>query len=378
MKMKLSALLTVKAQANDAVDSALQLLRDLVEQEHDEQTRHDAQHEEEVSTGLARISNLKDVEDSIRGQCDNGHAHLQFIDDEITDTNNHISWIDARVETLTTPREELAAGRCESNAIFVQTLREHTDALAIIEWLRTDLNNWNVAANTELLQVNNIADKLKLYSHLFNEQALNEFLQLGEPQTWGELTDQVTRRDDDHAESDNSRGELSLEAGPDGGRDTKGTVVGRILALLDKLEAHLRDSLANLEANEIRAAFDLADWLDHAEDEENGLAADRDRKTRYLEKLGLDREVAQNYVNDCESRYDDAVSARHAAEDDLQAKNDWYASETARRNDELDLLAECIEIFEERIASMKDYLRNRIESYENTQGFDTSLRGVEI
>jgi len=379
MKNKLSALLTVKAQANDAVDSALQLLYDLLQAEHDEQADHDARHAQELEDGHAQIAELTQIHNDIRQQCDNGHSHLDFIDGEINDSNNHIAWVDARVVTLNNQREELAAGRCESNAIFVQTLREHNDALEIIAWLRNDLNNWNVAANAGFAQINNVADKLKLYSHLFNEQALSEFLALGEPKGWDQLTDQTSRRDIDAAHVDNDRGELGLENFQGEDRNTKGTVVSRILDLLDKLEAHLRDSLSNLEQNEIRAAYDLADWLKHADGELVELAADRERKVHYLEKLALDREVAQEYVDRCEERWTEAGIVLQAAVDDLNAKIAWYEAETSRRNEEISLLQECIAIFEERVSSMKGYLRDRIERYEDTQDFqDVSLRGVEI
>jgi chromosome segregation ATPase len=379
MKNKLSALLAVKAQANDAVDSALSLLYDLLQQEHDEQAAHDTRHAEELERGHAQIAELTGIKNTIRTQCDNGHEHLAFIDGEIADSNNHISWVDDRVSTLNTQREDLAAGRCESNAIFVQTLREHNDAFEIIAWLRKDLANWNAAANAGFAQISNVADKLKLYSHLFNEQALNEFIQLGEPKTWEELTDQTTRRVADEAHHDNARDALALEDAATSDRNTQGTVVDRILSLLDKLEAHLQESLHNLEQNEIKAAYDLADWLKHADAELVELAADRARKVKYLEKLALDREVAQEYVDRCEERYSEAVNVLQAAVDDLNAKIAWYEKETARRNEEIALLQECIAIFEERVSTMKTYLRDRIERYEDTQGFEEqSLRGVEF
>jgi hypothetical protein len=153
----------------------------------------------------------------------------------------------------------------------------------------------------------------------------------------------------------------------------------RINALLDTLEAHLNASLRDLEANEIKAAFDLADWLDHADDELVELAADAERKNRYLEKLAIDREVAQQFVDDCEHRFDNSVAALQAAVDDLQSKRDWFAHETIRRNDELALLQECIAIFEDKVSSMKNYLRDRIEDYQPDQTFDqTTLRGVDF
>jgi len=373
----------MKAQASDAVDSALQLLYDLIQAEHDEQTHHDEVHAQEVIDGEAQIAYLLGVKNDIRAECDNGHEHLQFVLDEITDTQNHLLWIQGRVDTLHNQREQLEAARCESNAIFIQSIREHQDALDIIEWLRSDLVNWQNAESlgANFAQVTSLADKLKAYSHLFEKNALKEFLSLGDPKSWDELTDGTTRRDIDDAAVDNNRDALALDGfdSQTSDRNVAGTLAERISALLDKLEAHIKDSLVDLQTNEIKAAFDLADWLEHADDELAELAADAERKNKYLEKLGLDREIAQETVDACEVRYDNAVAAHQAAIDDLNAKNAWYASETQRRNDETALLQECITIFEDKVSSMKDYLRDRIEDYQPDQTFDqTDLRGVSF
>jgi chromosome segregation ATPase len=385
MKSKLASLLTVKAQASDAVDSALQLLYDLVQAEHDEQADHDVRHAEEIRVGDAQIAYLSDVKAQIRQECDNGHEHLQFILDEIHDTETHLAWIQGRVDTLNTQRQELADARCESNAIFVQTLREHNDAFEVIAWLRQDLANWQAAedlnSHASLAQITNIADKLKAYSHLFDQSAIKEFAQLADPKAWEELTDGATRREIDAAHQDNNRDALSLENfdSDTTERDVHASLTDRLHALLDQLEAHLQQSLRDLEANEIRAAYDLGEWLDHADQELVELAADAERKHRYLEKLALDREVAQDFVDRCEVRYEESCAALQAAIDDLNAKKAWYAAETKRRSEEIDLLHECIAIFEDKVASMKEYLRGRIEDYQGDQTFDqTTLRGVEF
>jgi hypothetical protein len=385
MKSKMASLLTVKAQATDAVDSALQLLYDLIQAEHDEQADHDARHEEEIRVGEALIAQLTDVKFQIREECDNGHEHVQFIQDEITDTLTHIAWIQDRVDTLNRQRQDLADARCESNAIFVQTLREHSDAFEVIAFLRQDLANWqnteDLKSQSSLVQVSNIADKLKIYSHLFNENALKQFVQLGDPKAWDELTDGTTRRDAGAAHVDNARDALSLD-NFDSNTDERQvslSLTARINALLDNLEAHLIQSLKDLEANEIQAAYDLGDWMDHADGELAELFADSERKHTYLDKLAIDLEVAQDFVNRCEVRYEEAVAAVQAAINDLESKKAWYASETQRRIEEVNLLQEAIAIFEDKVSSMKSYLRDRIEDYQGDQTFDqTTLRGVEF
>ena len=49
----------------------------------------------------------------------------------------------------------------------------------------------------------------------------------------------------------------SLDAGE---RKTFGSMKEEIIALLDELEAHLKESLAQTQEDEIQAAVDFADW----------------------------------------------------------------------------------------------------------------------
>jgi len=44
-------------------------------------------------------------------------------------------------------------------------------------------------------------------------------------------------------------------------RDTRGTVVSKLLAKLDDLEAHLAESMTQLRDNELRAAYDTVGYI---------------------------------------------------------------------------------------------------------------------
>jgi len=68
-----------------------------------------------------------------------------------------------------------------------------------------------------------------------------------------------------------------------------------------------------------------------------------------------------------------------AAIDDLNAKRAYYAKETKRRNAENAVLDEVIAIFKEKVASVKQYLRGRVEDYNTDKKFDkTDLKSREI
>ena len=117
--------------------------------------------------------------------------------------------------------------------------------------------------------------------------------------------------------------------------------------------------MTDLETNEIRAAIDLANWLDKTEDELAELAADKERKTKYLQKLEVDLETAQNVWKQCENEYQQILEAIATNEAELERRTNEYHSETERRNNEITLIEECIKIFQERVSSMQDFLANQ-------------------
>lgn len=122
--------------------------------------------------------------------------------------------------------------------------------------LREDLlpfaGNAEAPSAEELAQVKSVTEKLAVYSHLFNEQAIKEFAQLSnKDDEWDERAD------------DNNREGLSLEDGYDGTaeRNLQAGLGDELLDLLSSLETDLNDSVAALEKEEINAAWDLATWL---------------------------------------------------------------------------------------------------------------------
>mmetsp|Transcript_1352 Transcript_1352/g.1224 ORF Transcript_1352/g.1224 Transcript_1352/m.1224 type:complete len:396 (+) Transcript_1352:75-1262(+) len=368
LQSQLEALMSVKAQAMEGTDSALDYLYLLIQNQHDEQAAHDAKYAEQKARLEKRLAELAILKAQQREECDNSHAHTQFIQDEITDTETHLEWITNRRNTLNQQREDLKAQRCEAAFVFVRNLKEHYDGLEVINFLRSDLNAYQNSANS-FAEVSSGLDRLMQYAHLFNTNELNSFIQLADPKTEAELTDGAKQRTaeqigDDYKDNDREALKLKEFDSDTEERNIQGGAVGKILALLDKLEARLHESIENLKENEIRAAYDLANWLDKADDELAALEADEERKNKYLAKLEVDLEVAERTAQECEERYQQTLDTIAATEADLQAKTDFYHSETERRNGEIEILEECIRIFKSKVQA----LRQTIEENAAGQG----------
>lgn len=121
------------------------------------------------------------------------------------------------------------------------------------------------------VKAENVADKLKQYSQLFNQDAMNKFAQLAAEQASGgaEL----------HAmgQNDGSSGSGERMAGDNIGQ--------QVYNALCDLEDQLRAALAGLEQNEIAGYYQLADWLSDSESERAHLQDEIQRKTALQEKL---------------------------------------------------------------------------------------------
>lgn len=88
---------------------------------------------------------------------------------------DYIQWIADRLSEIERKKEELSDARCYANALFVKALKEHKDAQHVIVFLKADLGSCSSQPVT-LSQIANIQDKLAAYSHLFNDQAVKDFI----------------------------------------------------------------------------------------------------------------------------------------------------------------------------------------------------------
>lgn len=173
-----------------------------------------------------------------------------------------------------------------------------------------------------------------MYSSLFNEQAMADFLQLGRAKY-----------------EDNDKKALKITSATSGtsDRNLKASLGDDIITLLKKLQKHLELSMKDLSKHEIQAAYDFAEYQTKSEFEISTLKAEKERKEKYLAKLKVDLSIAQNFQAKAQKDYDEAVKALKAAIKDLEAKRAYYASETKRRNAENAVLDEVIGIFKAKV-----------------------------
>lgn len=141
---------------------------------------------------------------------------------ELADTKNYLAWNEARQDEIARKMENLLDNQCYSNQLFVRSIKMNQECLEVVKLLKNDVAGYVSSGDSfELIEmpkteVKSIADKLKAYSSIFNDQEVNTFLQLA-----NEASDM----------SSVTRG---------------GTVAERVLGVLEDLEENLAESLENL------------------------------------------------------------------------------------------------------------------------------------
>lgn len=184
---KILSLITNKQKVqdtNDAIVSVLNLLVDLKGSNREEQEKADTRFNEESSKYEAAILELQNIYE------DNTKHFLTAQDDYLTiqekknDTTYALEWIQERIKSNSEKIEKLAAQRCESNALFIENLREHQEALEVLEWLQQDLENLKSKGVLFLEDddIQSYTQKLTGYSQIYEKEAVAKFVNLGKEQ----------------------------------------------------------------------------------------------------------------------------------------------------------------------------------------------------
>ena len=258
-RAQLSNMLNMQSRAADAVDTALQLLRDLKQANFDAQAAADEVNRTQEEEHGALINDLTTIADGNKAFGDESTNNRKHIESEIETTQQYLVWINNRRVEINRKREALREHRCYANMMFVKALKEHDEALEVTRWLKEDVANIvDGGNNVDFAQIKDSASKLSAYTHLFNQNAINQFSQLSDD------VDAETGEWDEAADDNDQEG-LEFETRMDDSTSKARDIGNKFIDMLDYLEEQLVASINELEQNEIQAAWDLAQWLQDSE-----------------------------------------------------------------------------------------------------------------
>ena len=176
-------------EADDAISSVLNLLQDLKGSNVEEQEKADSRYADEEQKYLAAIKELQTLYDDNTNHYVTAQNDFINIQEKKNDTSYALEWIQERIKANSEKIERLAVQRCESNSLFIESLREHQEGLEVLEWLKQDLENLKVKGVIFLEddEIQSYTDKLTGYSHIYEKEAIAQFVKLGETK----LTDSI-------------------------------------------------------------------------------------------------------------------------------------------------------------------------------------------
>ncbi|CAD8078313.1 unnamed protein product [Paramecium sonneborni] len=325
--------------SQDAIQSVLILLEDLQGANVEAQDKADLTFQRFESAILQDINEFSGIVNVNSKSAAAAQQDLEAVDLKIQQTTDYLNWNNKRYKANEVKLENLAEQRCEANALFIDTLREYKNALSVLDWVRSDAKS-KQSTFVEKSHIGDYAEKLSKYANLFEEQAVQDFVKLGEEETQFAQT--------------RSRGNGEQMASL-----LEKDVVGIIQSLIEKL----RETIKGLEEQEIQSANDFADFKTNLLAEQESLKQEYDAKAKFLNSLQNDKELASDILTKKKELQDQSMRILSLTQEEYNYKKKLYNSEKAKRHEENQLLEESLLIYREKIATVNEYLKKRVNEY---------------
>ncbi|CAD8056120.1 unnamed protein product [Paramecium primaurelia] len=325
--------------SQDAIQSVLTLLEDLQGANVEAQDKADLTFQRFEQAILKDINEFSGIVNVNSKSAAAAQQDLEAVDLKIQQTTDYLNWNNKRYKANEVKLENLAEQRCEANALFIDTLREYKNALSVLDWVRSDAQS----KQSTLIEKNHIGDyaeKLSKYANLFEEQAVQDFVKLGEE----EVSFAQTRQ---HGN----------------GQQIASLVEKDIVGIIQQLIEKLRDTIKSLEEQEIQSANDFADFKTNLLAEQESLKQEYDAKAKFLNSLQNDKELASDILTKKKELQDQSMRILSLTQEEYNYKKKLYNSEKDKRHEENQLLEESLLIYREKIATVNEYLKKRVNEY---------------
>jgi len=305
--------------------------------------------------------------------------HIKWLQNEIQETNNAIEHRQKRIRANLALLKKFEKERCKNNIIFVHQLRNHIEGINVLGLLREDLVSYFKSGR---IPSSSFLEVFAEFENLLDDEHRNVLSQLKveleNGQKWRKLhsntesySKQGLRSNVGTGHVDNTRGALKADAVPSHEKFGAWRLKfrDRVLALLDQLVLHLRNSRNALTANEIKSAEDFAIFHNNMYKENATLTNEIDRKHRRLVSL-------QNRLNKAKVQLQRRERLRKQAADHLRylrrmkkQKDDYCRREDLRRQRELGNVARAQQIFQTVLNKLSVRVRLRTQSKVDRKGY---------
>ena len=354
--------LTSFASSQKAFDQVKNLLvnfqADIVKEQSDADVRNTSDSADctsKISDGVKLVSDRqKDVDDLT--------THISWLSNEQTESQKDKQSRADRIVANNQLLDDFKKQRCDNNLLFVKQLREHMEAIDIMILLKQDINQYFVSKSSNVNGA--FIERFSEFSHLLSNEKRQVFTQLAS--SVKQLPDVTALTDKTNANTstiagqigtghvDNSQGELKALAtnSYDDSNTFNAATNVKIIAMIDGLVAHLKESRDNLTKNEIKASEDFALFQSNMEKENIHLQEKIDELIKTIADLTNQINVANAQLVKRQALLEDAKTTLSTYRRICKEKSDYYNNETARRTTELTTVGQATTIFNNVLANL--------------------------
>jgi len=304
-------------------------------------------------------------------------AHIAYLKNEITQTQNDIISREARIVANNKLLEQFKKERCENNLLFVKNLREHIESIEVMGLLRQDIVAYfraGAAKKTAFLE------KFAEFSHLLDEehklilsQLTSKLRALPDVNVLGSRTNDYTATrgrtvsEQGRLHVDNTRAELKRMATPtfEDAAIYRNKFEAKVIGMIDALVLHLKQSRDALTKAELKAGEDFAIFQTNLFRENAYLA-------QKIKELNIHLVDLKAQLNLAEQQLVRREALRRQAEQHLanlrrvkREKEEYCKRENVRRTRELVDVGQAQSIFQNVLDKLS--LRVKLRTQSNTE-----------
>jgi len=339
----------------------------------DEQKDADVRNEKDVAECTEKIAAAEKLVQDRQNDVDSLKSHIDFLENEKKEHEKDVQTREERLIANAQLLENFKKQRCDNNLLFVKELREHMEAVDVLNLLKGDLNDY--FANKKVGGVNPaFIERFAEFSHLLNDEHKEIFMQLSAKVSDLPDVNALSNRVSDSTATkqrtgeevgtnhvDNDKGELQKldHVAYEGTAEYNANLQTKVIGMIDGLIKHLKESRDALINNEIKAAEDFAVFQTNMEKENEHLKNKIAELKKAIEDLVNQLNIANEQLEKRKKLLQDAQNALATIRQICSEKKEYYQKESSRRTGELSSVDSASKIFDDILSNLSKRVTDR-------------------
>lgn len=368
--------------AFDEVNNAINNFKESIANEQVDETER---YNKEKEWCRVEIDNARRILEQRQKDVDDVKEHIDFLENERDESVKDQQTREERIKQNTSLLEKFKKERCDANLLFVKSLREHMEAIKVLQLLRSDIEAYYQAKNKDSnAEVNSaFIERFAEFSHLLDERRTLVFTQLQQNFEYLKHDDinrintensanvnaatKVAVRTSDEIGAghvDNDKAKLKKLDTPDfvNKEEYARSLREKVLAMIDHLIEHLKESRKVLTKDEIQAAEDFAIFQTNINKENKHLEKTIEALKAKILQLNDQITHAEKQLVQRENLRDQAKNVLNNLVQTCKEKDEYHEKEVSRMAEELEAVEEAIKVYDGLMENISARVRARANS----------------